>query len=159
MSSTASMDCNLLRWSFSMYALLLRAKRRVVPYPSWLVRDVALVEGGRTRQRDVGVGVLVPRGRGGGLVGGLGADPHQKWPVSREERRFGPSCTLCVVGSLLGENVIEVVAIGFVAHDVAVLVEVVAQEVSRYGVPLLPAGRNVGDRRSRLEYFPKKAVL
>src|SRR5215212_559884 len=35
------------------------------------------------------------------------------------------------------------VAIGVVANDVTVLIEIVAQEVARQPVPLLPAGRHV----------------
>jgi hypothetical protein len=76
-------------------------------------------------------------------VRGLRANPHEKRPVSREERRLGPSCTLCVDGSLLGKNVVEVVAIGVVAHDVTILVDVVTQEVARHGVPFIPARRHI----------------
>ena len=82
-------------------------------------------------------------GWGGWLVGGLGADPHEERPVGREEGRFGPGGAHDVVGGLLREHVVEVVAVGVVPDRVAVLVQVVAQEVAGHRVPLIPPWRDV----------------
>jgi hypothetical protein len=57
---------------------LVGAQGRVVLHPAGLVPDVLLVEGGGPRKLDVLERVLVAGGRGGRLVGGLGAEPHQK---------------------------------------------------------------------------------
>src|SRR5215203_903586 len=100
MSSTASMDCNLLRLSSSMYF-----------FCSILNGGLSLIQAG--------------------LLGG-------------EERGGGPGRAADEVGCLLRENVVEVVTIGVVAHDVTVLVEVIAQEIARHGVPYVPPWRSVG---------------
>src|SRR5215210_5202406 len=96
------------------------------------------------RQRDIKVGFLIPGGRGGRLVGGLRADPHQKGPVRREERRVGPGRARDVVGRLVPHHVGLVVGLGVVVDDVAVLVERVAEVVAGNRIPLVPPGRDVG---------------
>src|SRR5215211_400452 len=124
--------------------LLLLAQGWIVAYPIWLVGDILLVERWLTRQRDVGVGVLIPGRRGGRLVGGLRADPHEKGPVCRKERRVGPGRACYVVGGLVRDHVGLVVGLGVVVDHMAVLVEGVAEVVARHRVPFVPPGRNVG---------------
>src|SRR5215204_5261261 len=96
------------------------------------------------RQRDGRVGVLIPGGGGSRLVGGLRAKIQWEGLLGREERGGGPGRAADEVGCLLRENVVEVVTIGVVAHDVTVLVEVIAQEIARHGVPYVPPWRSVG---------------
>src|SRR5215207_3731450 len=110
------------------------------------------------RQRDTRKGVVIPWGGGGRLVGGLRTEPYEERKVCSEERWICSGRAPDVIGGLIRKNVLEVVAIALVPNDVSVLVEVVAQEVSRRPVPFLPPGRHVLSVIA-VEILPKQSRL
>jgi hypothetical protein len=79
----------------------------------------------------------VAGGGGGRGVGRRRAQPHEEGGTLVRRSTDVADC-------LLGEHVVEVVALRVVADYAVVLVEVVAQVVAGYRVPIVPPDRHAG---------------